>query len=122
MRIEPAATRSPNRSRRRADVLDAVEQRHDEPGVGAHALERRVERRRLDGDDEHVDRLLEHGHGERRRREPAEADALHAQPVAGDERRGLLARDDGHRRARARQRAREEPADAARPEDGDARH
>ena len=104
------------------EVVEAVEQRDDELGLDLDPLQRRAERGRLGGDEQRVHGLVEAARDVRAGGEVAQAHAAHAQALARDRLRGLVARDHGDRHARARQRAAHEPADAAGTEDGVGAH
>ena len=66
-------------------VLEAVEQRNDETGVGGDPGERVVEPGGLGGDEQHVDGSFQPRRHPRPGHELPEADALDADPVPGDD-------------------------------------
>jgi hypothetical protein len=101
------------------EVVDAVEQRHDDLRLARDALERRRQLRGLDGDDQRAGWRLQRGDGPDALGVLAEGGAVDGHAVAADRVGTGLGGDEGRRDARARELRPDQGADGARAEDGD---
>jgi hypothetical protein len=103
-------------------VVEAVQQRYDEPGLGLDPAERRLQTGRLGGDDQHIDRAPQHFGSLRPCDEIAHPYAPDADPLCTDQLHRRRARKHGHVLPGTRKRRGKKAADATGSEHGDARH